>query len=329
MHIPVLLDEVIHYLDPRPGKFIIDGAVDGGGHAEEIIKRIQPNGTFLGIDLDNEMIMKTAKRLMTNPSMGLMAGNRRLTTKFMPGNYADLPDILNGEELGCADGLLLDLGFSTEQLEAGKGFSFNKDEVLDMRYDSRISADRNADQRGLESDISVNQRGNPRESAVRTAAEVINSLPEQELANIFWTYGEERYGRRIAKEIVITRKKKRIIRTTELVAVIEKVVPRGYEHGRIHPATRVFQGLRIYVNHEMENLDTALRKLPRIMASHGRVVLISFHSLEDRRVKQAFRELEKRGKARILTKKPIRASKEEIERNPRSRGAKLRAIEIQ
>lgn len=300
MHIPVLFDEVLHYLDPHPGDFIIDGTAGGGGHAQEIIKRISPGGIFLGVDLDKTMVMKTEKRLMTN--------DKQLTTRFRHGNYADLPRILEREGLGLADGLLLDLGFSTEQLE-GRGFSFRRDEILDMRYD-----------------FSNDARMKSNESQM--AAEIVNSLTKNELADIFETCGEERYSRRIAGEIVVTRKRKRITRTVELAEVVRRAVPARYEGGRIHPATRVFQALRIYVNRELLNLDAVLKELPNVVLPQGRVVIISFHSLEDRRVKRTFREMGKQGNARILTKKPVRAGKEEVSENPSSRSAKLRAIQF-
>ena len=225
--------------------------------------------------------------------------------------------------MGKADGLILDLGFSSEQIEsgrpacnallsnAGRGFSFGKDEPLDMRYDQR---------EGM------------------TAADIVNKFSEKDLAEIFWKYGEERYSRRIAAKIVEERKKEPIKTTAELVEIIKKSVPGSYERGRIHPATRVFQALRIFVNQELENLETLLKNIDKIVK--GRVAIISFHSLEDRLVKNYFRELKKQGKAVILTnpegkpsvsygaRKPIRPSREEILKNPRSRSAKMRAIKI-
>lgn len=202
-----------------------------------------------------------------------------------------------------ANGLILDLGFSTEELEkSGRGFSFLKDEPLDMRYDI--------------------------DGEITTAAEVVNSYPEKDLADIFYIYGEERMSRQIAKKIVEERRKERIMTTGRLVEVVKMAVGKGYEKGRINPATRVFQALRIYVNKELENLETILKNLPEIIRPNGRVVIISFHSLEDRIVKNYFKQMEKEGKGEILTKKPVVASKEEIISNPRSRSAKLRAIII-
>lgn len=323
-HIPVLLKEVIQFLNPKPGDFIIDGTVDGGGHAVEILKKILPDGRLLGTDLDESLLKTTESRISTE----LKIADLKKNLKLVQGNYADLPEILrrpdlvswvgapkptfqsalrqtvgaeaSEEKLPKADGLLLDLGFSSEQLDSGKGFSFLKDEVLDMRYSGE----------GM------------------TAAEIVNSFSEKDLADIFWKYGEERYSRQIAKKIVEERKKERILTTERLVEIVKKAVPRNYEKGRINPATRVFQALRIYVNDELGNLAKLLGNLDKILKIKGRVAIISFHSLEDRLVKNYFRDSAKSGKMEILTKKPITASEEEIKINPRSRSAKMRAAII-
>lgn len=275
-------------LNPQKGEFFIDGTIDGGGHAAEISKRIGPNGKLLGIDWDEEMIEDCRSRL---------AGFKNLILRC--GNYADLPEILENEK---ADGLLLDLGFSSEQLEkSGRGFSFLRNEPLDMRYNGKTE---------------------------QTAAAIINGFTEKDLADIFWKYGEERHSRRIAKAIVIQRKKKRILTTFDLTRVIGEAAPRSFGKTKINPATKVFQALRIYVNSELDNLEKVLNKLDRILKSKGRVGIISFHSLEDRIVKNYFRKFAKDGKAEILTKKPVRPSVEEIKGNPRSRSAKLRVLKI-
>ncbi len=291
-HIPVLLKEVIEILNPKPEEFFIDGTLGNGGHAIEIIKRISPNGIFLGIDWDKNAIAN-CKLLIADYKNAIL----------VQGNYADLPEILKKKKLGKADGLILDLGMSSEQLEcSGRGFSFLRNEPLDMRYSQ--------------------DQGKP-------ASVVVNYYSEKDLADIFWKYGEERFSRRIAKKIIEERKKGGPIRTTfELVEIIKKAVPRSYEKGRLHPATRVFQALRIYVNNELENLERILKNLSKIVKNKGRVAIISFHSLEDRLVKNCFRELKKQGEAEILTKKPIRPNEEEIKANPRSRSAKLRAIQL-
>ncbi|MEK7549256.1 MAG: 16S rRNA (cytosine(1402)-N(4))-methyltransferase RsmH [Patescibacteria group bacterium] len=293
MHIPVLLKETIEFLNPQSGEFIVDATIGGGGHAAEVLKKIGDSGTLLGIDLDKEAIADCQSRFADYKNVILVNGN-----------YADLSEILKQKELPKADSLLIDLGFSSRQLEkSGRGFSFLKDEKLDMRYQQ--------------------------ETENLTAAEVINQYSEKELADIFWKYGEERNSRKIAKKIIEERKKKRILTTFNLIEIIKKAVPKNYEQGRIqriHPATKVFQALRIYVNDELGNLEKILKNMSKILK--GRAVIISFHSLEDRLVKNYFRNLNKEGKAEILTKKPIRPSEEEIRGNPRSRSAKLRAIII-
>lgn len=304
IHKPVLLKESIEVLDPQPGEFFIDGTLGGGGHAVEIIKRISPEclpagrqGMFLGIDQDKNAIENFEKKFRTQ--------NLKLRAiKIVQGNYADIPEIL--KKLNKADpsiplkanGLIVDLGLSSDQLEnSNRGFSFQKDEILDMRFNS--------------------------ESGEPSAGEIINSLSEKELADIFWKYGEERNSRRIAKEIVEKRRKKRIKTTFELAEIVENIIPR---RGKTRPATKVFQALRIYVNGELGNLEKLLGNLNSILAKEGRAVIISYHSLEDRLVKNYFRNMAKSRQAEILTKKPIVPSQEEIKNNQRSRSAKLRAI---
>ena len=291
MHVPVLLKEVMEALNPKPGEFFIDGTIGAGGHAKEILNRIGPKGRILGIDWDKRAI----ERLKNE-----MPGGRKII--LVAGNYAELPEILKNNRLPKADGLVIDLGFSSDQLDrSGRGFSFLKDEVLDMRYSA-------------ENEL--------------TAAEVINSFPQKDLEEIFYDYGEERFSRKIAKAVIEERRKKKILTTGELVRVIEKSVPGNYEKGRIHPATRVFQALRIYVNRELENLEELLSGLNAVLKPKGRAAIISFHSLEDRIVKNYFRTMGKNGIGKIITKKPVTASKEEIAANPRSRSAKLRVMEV-
>ena len=286
-HTPVLLKEAIEILNPQPGEFFIDGTIGGGGHAIEITKRIEPNGILLGIDWDKEAIQRFKVK-----------GLRFKNLILVQGNYADLPEILEKHNLPKADGLLLDLGMSSDQLEnSGRGFSFLRNEPLDMRYNHDNGA---------------------------TAAGVVNSFSEKDLAEIFWQYGGEKFSRLIAKKIIEERRNKRILTTFDLVEAVKKSTPRNYERGRIHPATRTFQALRIYVNDELGNLETLLQNLCQII--RGRAAIISFHSLEDRLVKNYFRQMAKEGMAEILTKKPIRPTNEEIQANPRSRSAKLRAI---
>ena len=299
-HVPVLLKEVIEILNPQAGEFFIDGTIGNAGHSLEALERIGPKGKLLGIDWDKNAIERLKiKRLKDFKNVILVNAN-----------YADLPEILKAHNLPKADGLLLDLGFLSEQLESERGFSFLKNEVLDMRYSAF-------------GELKIKNS----EFRNQTAAEVVNTFSEKDLADIFYKYGEERYSRRIAKGIIEERnEKKRILTTFDLVEVIKRAVPKNYEKGRINPATRVFQALRIYVNKELENLERLLKNLGEILAPGGRTAIISYHSLEDRLVKNAFKDLERQKAAKILAKKPIRPTLEEIRQNPRSRSAKMRAI---
>ena len=306
MHVPVLLNKAIELLDPKPGEFFIDGTFGNGGHAAAIVEKIFPGGKLLGIDWDKKVIANGKNVILVND------------------NYKNIPMILKEKKLGKADGLLLDLGMSSDQLESagwrtGRGFSFKKDEPLDMRY----------------GDDSV------------TAAEVVNTFGEDALVEIFKKYGEERYARRIAEKIVEQRKKSRIITTFQLSRIVEDVYrhrsgrsyserppyaaePSGCRLGRsrIHPATKIFQALRIYVNNELENLDKILDALPLVLKQEGRAVVISFHSLEDRIVKNKFKEMSAQNILKILTKKPVTPDDVEVAANPRSRSAKLRAAQL-
>ena len=264
VHVPVLLNEVMKVLGPCPGELFIDGTAGSGGHSRAIKERIGPTGTLLAIDWE-----KTGE------------------------NYVDLPEILRSRNLGRADGLLLDLGFSSEQLGVGKGFSFKTDEPLLMTY-------------------------NPNEKPVK---EILAEISESELAEILRKCGEERFAGRIARVI----KERLPVTTKQLAEAVVAAVPRSYERGRIHPATRTFQALRIYANRELENLKSVLKRLPEILKPGGRVAIISFHSLEDRIVKNVFRDSSKAGRLKLILKKPITATREEIRVNPKARSAKLRA----
>ena len=314
MHTPVLLHEVIKFLDPKPGEFVIDGTVDGGGHATEIIKRISPAGIFLGIDWDEEVIANSKLPAFAKATAGRQIANNK-NIVFVHGNYADLPEILKERRLDKADGLLLDLGFSSEQLEnSGRGFSFLHAEPLLMTYDR-------------------NQK---------PVKEIINELSEEKLEGILREFGEERFAKQIVKAIVVQRKIKPIESSGELSNIVKKAVPQNYDRarqslrsrrwqagrGRIHPATRTFQALRIYANAELANLEKILSATPEILKAGGRIIIISFHSLEDRIVKNYFKKMYRENKLKILTKKPVQASAEEVKANPRSRSAKLRAAVI-
>lgn len=273
-HIPVLLNEVLEFTNPQPGEFFIDGTAGAGGHSKAIQERIGLSGKLLAIDWE-----KTGE------------------------NYADLAEILERKNLGKANGLLLDLGFSSEQIDGnlpvgkqGKGFSFQKNEPLLMTYDANTEP----------------------------LKEILRKFTEEELAKIIKELGEERWAKKIARAIYEEERRKPIETTLALAEIIRKAVPRSYEHGRLHPATRTFMAFRIYVNHELENLKKVLGDLEKILKSGGKAAIISFHSSEDRLVKNSFRDYAKAGKMKILTKKPITATKEEIAANPRSRSAKLR-----
>ena len=269
---------------------MVDGTVDGGGHAEAIMQKIMPEGNFLGVDWDEAMLAKTKERFA-----------RAANAEFVYGNYADLPNILRGKKIGIADGLLLDLGFSSEQIESsGRGFSFGEasgGEPLRMTYDP----------------------------ARRPVAEILREESESSLADIIFQYGGERRSRAIAQAIKLAGKKKPIVTSGELADIIRTSVPGNYERGRIDPATRTFQALRIYANGELENLERAIDNLPEVLKPGGRIVIISFHSLEDRIVKQKFQQLAKGGVLKPINKKPITATREEVRENPRSRSAKLRS----
>lgn len=305
-HIPVLLNEVMEILKPQKGEFFIDGTFGAGGHSEKILEAIGEKGKLLAFDWDP----KAAER------------NRSIFEKqnfmFRNVNYADTKKILQENDLPKADGLLLDLGFSSDQLEdSGKGFSFRKDEPLDMRYQSQeVRPPENCQYLG------------GRTSKILTAYEVVNSYPEEKLVEIIKDLGEERFPGRIARVIVESRQKESIKTSLQLAQIIRSALPRNYEKGRIDPATRTFQALRIYVNGELENIKKVLGDLESIVKSGGRVAVISFHSLEDRIVKNIFRDLKKSGKAELLNKKIISASRDEVLNNPRSRSAKLRGIKI-
>lgn len=292
MHTPVLLQEVLDWLDPAPGRVIVDGTVNGGGHAEEILKKISPGGIFLGLDWDANILNQTREKFSSYKESKVVLESV---------NYRDVCQVMSSQGLEGADGFLLDLGFSSNQLEAGRGFSFAKDEPLFMTY--------------AEGETSV--------------AEILRTLTETQLADVIYQLGGERYARRIARGIKNSIKSgEKILSTLELVKIIEKSVPSIYRRARISPATRTFQALRIFANRELENLESVLGDLPKILKAGGRAVIISFHSLEDAMVKKSFREYARLGLGEVLTKKPIVPSQLEIKDNPRSRSAKLRVLKI-
>lgn len=284
-HIPVLLKEVIKFLDPKPGDIILDATIDGGGHTEAILKRILPGGKLIGIDQDKQLLDELSSKNII----------------LINGNFRDLDRLFEPLKIKSLDGVLYDLGMSSSQLEeSGRGFTFLKDEPLLMTYKY------------------------PLEPEDLTAEKILNNWPEKEITDILFHYGEERYARRIAKKITEERKKKRIRTTFELTDIVGKSVPRKFWQ-RINPATKTFQALRIAVNDELNAISESLEKVWRFLIPGSRLVIISFHSLEDRIVKNFLRNKKIEGTAEIKTPKPIRATDEEISYNPRSRSAKLRA----
>ena len=325
-HIPVMLEEVLKYLQPRPGGRYIDGTIGGGGHTEAILERSAPGGRVLGIDTDAQALERVSERLSGVVEQGRLA--------LVRGKFAELARIVQDEAgfVSPVDGILLDLGFSSYQMDdPRRGFSFSADGPLDMRLD---------------------------QSQELSAADLVNNASEEELANIFWRYGEERRSRQIAWRIARERSRGPITSTAQLAKLAAAGVP--FKPGTIHPATRVFQALRIAVNGELEQLEAALPQMLDILsassAQHtegstgnegekrgGRMVIISFHSLEDRLVKVFMRREASdcicppgtpvcvcghKARLRILTSRPVTPTESEVQANPRARSAKLRAAEI-
>ena len=291
-HVPVLLKEAIHFLNVRRGGTYIDATLGLGGHSCEIASRLGPQGRLIGFDKDPAALELARKRLD-----GLVAelGDEAPKIELIHDSYSQIGQRV---EAASADGLLADWGISSMQLsDAARGFSFQAEGPLDMRMDPRSE---------------------------RTADQVVNRIDERTLADVIYEFGEERRSRRIARAIVRARP---IRSTAHLASVVTAALP-AMKHQRIHPATTTFQAIRIFVNRELEDLKELLEAAPQVLLpSVGRLVVISFHSLEDRIVKEATREGAKNGLYRMLTKKPVTASEEEVDRNPRARSAKLRAAE--
>jgi len=289
-HISVLLDEVLHWLQPRDGGRYIDGTLGNGGHAAAILATSGPTGRLLGVDADPAAIRVAEDRLAA-------FGGRVVIVNR---SFRDLAAVVEAQQFGQADGILLDLGISSRQLDAGgRGFSFRHDEPLDMRFDPT--------------------RG-------ESAADVLNYADEVQIANILYEYGEEYRSRRVARAIVARRSRAPIVTTHDLVTVVESAL--GPKRGRTHPATKTFQALRIAVNDELGALEATLPVAAALLAPGGRLAVISFHSLEDRRVKQFFRAGgTPAAPLAELTRKPIVPTPAEAERNPRARSAKLRVAE--
>lgn len=305
-HLSVMPKEVVKFLSPRPGGVYVDGTLGGGGHAALILEASAPNGRLIGFDRDEDAQVAARQRL------SVFAGRTNLVRR----NFAEIADGLAELGIGAVDGLLLDLGVSSHQLDsADRGFSFQQDAGLDMRMDRSVG---------------------------RTAADLVNGLSESELERIIREYGEERWARKIARRIAAARAEAPIETTLQLADLIGRTIPRRAREERIHPATRTFQALRIAVNDELSSLQRCLTDILPLLRSGGRVVVISFHSLEDRMVKQFFRDratgcicpkdlpvcaCKNEPQLRVLTGKAAVASDEEVAANPRARSARLRAAE--
>ncbi len=304
-HISVLRNECIEGLKIRPDGIYVDGTLGGAGHAAEVLKRLGPDGRLIGIDQDEVAVANGQEKLGRFSNVTIVRDNFR--------NFAAIMETLG---IQTVDGVLLDLGVSSKQLDDGeRGFSYMQDAPLDMRMDRR----------------------NP-----RTAAEIVNQYSQEELRRIIQDYGEERWSARIASFIVQEREKEPIRTTGDLVRIIKEAVPKGARQDGPHPAKRTFQALRIEVNQELSILEGAIRDMAERLSPGGRICILTFHSLEDRIVKQTFRSLEnpctcpkdfpvcvcgKKQVLRVITRKPILPGAEEVKENPRSRSAKLRIAE--
>jgi 16S rRNA (cytosine1402-N4)-methyltransferase len=300
-HVPVLLQEAIDFLAVRRGGTYIDATVGLGGHSYEIAKRLGAPGHLIGLDKDPAALKVAQRQLVVGRSSFVVGEPDWPTVTLLHRSFAELA---NDQRPATIDGLLADIGVSSLQLDdAARGFSFQADGPLDMRMDPR---------------------------GERTAEQVVNHLDERQLADVIYEFGEERRSRRIARAICRSRPIRSTAHLADVISAAARPMNRGHDKHdrRIHPATLTFQALRIFVNRELDDLRALLEAAPRILKPGGRVVVISFHSLEDRIVKDAFREGGMKDKYfRVLTKKPITASEEESDRNPRARSAKLRAAE--
>ncbi len=302
LHIPVMPEEVLELLNPSPGKIVVDCTVGGGGHSSEILKKIRPDGFLIGIDKDEDVLRETFNRFSREFGSSRESSIEQIENDFhfYQADFRDLGDVLDRAGKGKVDGVLLDLGVSSMQLDTPeRGFSFGKEGPLDMRMDR---------------------------SSNITAFDVVNKSSKKELEYIIREFGEDWQARKIADAIVQQRRKVGCIKTTlELARLIKSTV--RYSPKKIDPSTLTFQALRIVVNKELEALEILLNSIHGFLKENGRIVVISFHSLEDRIVKNVFRNGAKQGLLNVLTPKPLRATEGEARRNPRSRSAKLRASE--
>ncbi|MCX7928002.1 MAG: 16S rRNA (cytosine(1402)-N(4))-methyltransferase RsmH [Candidatus Omnitrophica bacterium] len=288
-HAPVMLSEVLEYLAPKPGEVIVDATLGLGGHSQAVLERLSGKGRLIGIDRDADSLQLAQQFLQDK------------IVELVQANFAELDLVLKRANLMNIDGILFDLGVSSFQLDnPQRGFSFKLDGPLDMRFD---------------------------QTSFINAFDLVNTLSRQQLEHLLRSFGQERFSRRIAQRIVETRQQFPITTTKQLADIVVSAIPLAIRNRswRIHPATRTFQALRIAVNRELEALDTALDKAINYLNKGGRIVVISFHSLEDRIVKWMFKKKQQERLLDILTPKPITAKQSEIEHNPRARSAKLRA----
>lgn len=292
VHVTVLLHEAVESLDLSPGDAAIDATLGLGGHSELLAEVVGTHGIVLGIDADSEALQSAKRRLAAFPQM-----------RYALGNFRAIDIHAKAAGLERANGILFDLGWNALQLEAGRGFSFRSNEPLSMTYSAVAAPD------------SPN------------AERIVNEWSEDDLAEVVRTLGEERFARRIAAAIVLRRRQRRIECASDLANIIEGAVPPFYRRGKIHPATKTFQALRILVNDELSSLTEGIGKAFALLTPGGRIAAITFHSLEDGLVKRLFKTLAANKRATIITKKPIVPSREEIIKNPRARSAKLRIIE--
>jgi len=292
-HTSVLLHEAIQGLDIQKGDVFVDGTLGDGGHSLEVLKHFGSDITIVGIDRDQESLDRVTEKFK----------NESAKIFLSQGNFRNVDSILSSLRLEKAQRFLFDIGMSSRQIdESGRGFSFRKNEPLVMTFEKY-------------------------QTGLLTARDVVNEWEEKNLTQIIRGFGEERFAAKISRGITEARKSKPIETTGDLVDIIMKSTPSYYHHGKLHPATRTFQAIRIAVNDELEAIKDGLRAAWKVLSPQGRIAVISFHSLEDRIVKQYFNELKKSELATAITKKPITPSEAEIEANPRSRSAKLRIIQ--
>ena len=291
-HAPVLLHETIEHLSISPDDIVVDATLGGAGHAKALAEKLGKKGVLIGFDLDREAIARAERAL------GAVAPKILLVQS----DFRHLGLELQKLGIQSITKVLFDLGWSAYQLDSGKGFSFRQDEPLAMTYAEA-------------------------KPGTLTAEIIVNEWAEESIRDVLWGWGEERYARRIAKGIVEARAEGRIRTSSQLADIISGSVPFAYRKGRIHPATRTFQALRIAVNDELGALTLGLKAAWELLRSQGRIAVISFHSIEDRIVKRQFAEWEKEGKGVRILKKPLVATPEELDKNPRARSAKLRVIE--